>query len=216
MQAMKLDVDAKVLLDPAAAEWAKVPAETMAMAGTPVNLQPSRYIRTKWSDKPIGSVRSLDVRSTHNGKEVFFLLEWQDATKNVDYSGVDFPDGVGVLFPLNSDAPLTRMGSQKQPVNAWFWRADFEDGAQNITARGLGSVVETEKSSVSARGLWQDGRWRVVLARPLAVKEQEGEAVQLAVGKTYKVAFAAWEGSSGERAGLKSFSKAWRELTLES
>lgn len=215
MQAKKVDVDAKVLLDPGAAEWAQVPAETMAMGGTPLSLQPSRYIRTKWSDKPVGSVRSLSVRSAHNGKEVFFLLEWQDPSQNVDHSGTDFPDGAGVLFPLNADAPLNQMGSEKQPVNAWFWRADFEDGGQTITARGLGSVTAAEKSSVSAQGQWQDGRWRLVLARPLAVGEQEGEAVQLAVGKTCKVAFAVWEGSSGERAGLKSFSKQWRELTLD-
>jgi DMSO reductase family type II enzyme heme b subunit len=214
MQAKKVDAEAKVLLDPAAAQWAEVPAEAMAMGGTPVTLQPSRYIRTKWSDKPVGAVRGLTVKSAHNGKEVFFLLEWPDASKNVDHSGVDFPDGAGVLFPLNGDAPLLQMGSDKEPVNAWFWRADFEDGAQNITARGLGTVTASEKSAVSAKAQWEDGRWRVVLARPLAVAEQ-GEAVQLAAGKTYKVAFAVWEGGSGERAGLKSFSKEWRELAIE-
>jgi complex iron-sulfur molybdoenzyme family reductase subunit gamma len=183
------------------------------MGGTPLAQQPSRYIRTAWSDRPIGSVRSLAVRSAHNGKEVFFLLEWGDSTQNTDYVGRDFPDGAGILFPLNGDAPLDTMGSESQPVNAWFWRADFEDGAKNITASGIGTVDESEKSSIAARAQWNDGTWRVVFARPLTVAGNQ--AVALEAGKSLKVAFAVWEGSSGERAGIKSFSKRWQELTLE-
>jgi DMSO reductase family type II enzyme heme b subunit len=39
--------------------------------------------------------------------------------------------------------------------------------------------------------------------------------VALEAGKSVKVAFAVWDGASGERAGIKSFSKQWQELTLE-
>jgi len=213
MLAKKLTAEAKVLLDPAASAWDSVPVQTIAMGGTPLAQQPSRYIRTAWSDRPIGSVRSLAVRSAHNGKEVFFLLEWRDDTQNADYVGRDFPDSAGILFPLKGDAPLETMGSESQPVNAWFWRADSEDGARNITASGIGTVAESETSSIAARAQWQDGTWRVVFARPLTVAGNQ--AVALEAGKSLKVAFAVWEGSSGERAGIKSFSKHWQELTLE-
>jgi len=84
MLAKKLTAEAKTLLDPAASAWDSAPAETIIMGGTPLVQQPSRYIRTAWSDRPIGSVRSLVVRSAHNGKEVFFLLEWRDDTQNTD------------------------------------------------------------------------------------------------------------------------------------
>lgn len=215
MLAKKVSAEVKDLLDPASAQWAQVTAETIVMGEAPLAHQGSRYIRTVWSDRPIGRVRSLSVKSAHNSKEVFFMLEWADATKNDDYVGRDFPDAAGILFPLKGDAPLNTMGSEDQPVNAWFWRADFEDGAQNNTARGIGTVEPTEKSAISARGQWEDGTWRVVFARPLAVAEQKEETVQLEAGKPFKVAFAIWEGSSGERAGIKSFSKQWRELTLE-
>jgi DMSO reductase family type II enzyme heme b subunit len=215
MLAKKVTAKAKDLLNPASRQWAQVPAETMAMGGAPLAHQGSRYIRTAWSDRPIGQVRSLSVKSAHNNKEIFFLLEWADATKDDDYVGRGFPDGAGILFPLKADAPLKSMGSEGQPVNVWFWRADFEDGAQNNTARGVGTVEATEKSAISARGQWKASTWRVVFARPLAVAEQKDETVQLEVGKPVKVAFAIWEGSSGERAGIKSFSKDWRELTLE-
>jgi len=213
MLAKKVTAEAKVLLDPTAPAWDQVPAETIAMGGTPLAQQPSRYIRTAWSDRPIGSVRSLAVRSAHNGAEVFFLLEWQDDTQNTDYVGRDFPDGAGILFPLKGDAPLDTMGSESQPVNAWFWRADSEDGAKNVTASGIGSVEESEKSSIATRAQWKDGTWRVVFGRPLTVAGNQSAALE--AGKSVKVAFAVWEGSSGERAGIKSFSKHWRELTLE-
>jgi len=209
MLAKKVALNSKTLLNPASPEWEKVPVETINMGGTPLANQPSRYIRTAWADRPIGKVRFLNVRAAHNGKDLLFHLEWRDESCDVDYSGRGFPDGAGVLFPLNGDAPLTSMGSEEAPVNAWFWRADQPEAARNVRAQG------TEKSRIAARSEWKDGTWRLVLSRPLAVADQKGEAVQLAAGGSTKVAFAVWEGGSGERAGIKAFSKQWRELTLE-
>jgi DMSO reductase family type II enzyme heme b subunit len=87
-----------------------------------------------------------------------------------------------------------------------------EEDAQNLIARGAGSAEQTPKSFSQARARWLDGRWEVVLARPL---QANGEGVRLAAGKAAKVAFAVWEGSSQERAGIKSFSKRWQELEIE-
>jgi DMSO reductase family type II enzyme heme b subunit len=214
MLAKKVALDSKALLDPASPEWEKVPVETIAMGGTPLANQPSRYIRTVWADRPIGKVRFLSVRAAHNGKELLFHLEWQDESQDVDFNGRGFPDGAGVLFPLNGEAPLDTMGSEEAPVDAWFWRADRPEAARSVHAHGIGTVEDGEKSRINARCGWKDGTWRVVLARPLAVAEQKAE-VQFAAGKSTKVAFAVWDGGSGERAGIKSFSKQWRELSLE-
>ena len=208
-------LDSKTLLDPASPEWEKVPAENIDMGGTPLASQPSRYIRTVWSDRPIGTVRSLSVRAAHNGQDLLLRLEWQDDSRDADFLSRGFPDGAAVLFPLNGDAPLATMGSEKAPVNAWFWRADQPDVARNVQAQGIGSVEDTEKSRIAARSQWKDGAWSVVFSRPLTVADQKGEAVQLAAAKSTKVAFAVWEGSTGERAGIKAFSKRWRELSLE-
>jgi DMSO reductase family type II enzyme heme b subunit len=215
MKAVKLQLATRTLLNPAAAQWAKVPVEEVRMGGTPLHLQPSRYVRTAWAGKPLGAVRFLRVQAAHNSRDIIFRLEWQDETKNADYGdGTAFPDAAGILFPLNGDAPLQTMGSPEAPVNAWFWRANFPEGqAQNIVARGLGTVETTEESPVQARARWEDGRWQVVFARPLTVN---GEGtVQLTAKGAVKVAFAVWEGASQERAGLKSFSKEWRELLIE-
>src|SRR3989304_183616 len=80
------------------------------------------------------------------------------------------------------------------------------------SARPAGPAAQTPRSFGQARGRWLDGRWEVVFARPL---QADGEGVRLAPGKAAKVAFAVWEGSSQERAGIKSFSKRWQGLEIE-
>lgn len=212
MQAKKLTATTEELLNPASPHWRRVPAEAVALEGTPVQLQPSRYIRAKWSDQPTGTVRALTVRSAHNGRQLFFHVEWRDETANRGYGDRGFPDAVGILFPVNSDAPLQTMGSPKAPVNAWYWRAD-DDAARSIIATGLGTVTESHAARLLGRGLWQNGRWRVVIGRSLRSPREAG-SVRFRSGRPTKVAFAVWEGSQGERGGIKSFSNGWRELTL--
>jgi steroid C-25 hydroxylase gamma subunit len=213
MKAVKLQLATRTLLNPAAQQWPKVPTEEISLASTPLSQQPSPYVRAAWAGKPVGAVRFLKVQAAHNGKDIAFRLEWADETENTDHGdGSVFPDAAGVLFPLNKDAPLESMGSPEAPVNAWYWRANLPEGeGQNVIARGAGTVQEIPKSFAQSRANWADGRWQVVLARPLTI---DGDGVQLSPKQSTKVAFAVWEGSSQERAGLKSFSKSWRELEI--
>ncbi len=213
MKAAKLQLATRTLLNPAAQQWAKVPAEEISLASTPLSEQPSPYVRATWAGKPLGAVRFLKVQATHNGKDIAFRLEWADETENKDHGdGSVFPDAAGVLFPLNKDAPLESMGVPKAPVNAWYWRSNLPEGeGQNLIARGAGTVQETPKSFAQTRAHWADGRWQVVLTRPLTV---DGDGVQLSSKQSTKVAFAVWEGSSQERGGLKSFSKHWLDLEI--
>jgi complex iron-sulfur molybdoenzyme family reductase subunit gamma len=215
MRAVKIQLATRTLLNPASPQWGRVPVEELRMGGTPLHLQPSRYVRTVWAGRPLGAVRFLKVQAAHNGKDLLIRLEWQDPSQDVDYGdGSHFPDAAGVLFPLDGDAPLLTMGSEDKPVNAWYWRASFQrDEAENIIARGLGTVEEMPKSYLQARARWAEGKWTVVFTRPLAIDGNEG--VRLGSGQTVRVAFAVWEGASQERAGIKSFSKQWQELSIE-
>lgn len=212
MRAKRVDVDSKVLLDPTASQWQDVPSEAVAMGPTPAEKQNSPYVQLWARERPYGKLGSLSVRSAHNGKEIAFLLEWADSTQNLDFLDGKSPDGAGILFPLKGDAPLATMGSESQPVNAWFWRADLGDAGENLTASGLGSVERAGDGQIAAGSKWEGGTWRVVLSRALAAGEQ---GVPLEAGKSVKVAFAVWDGALGERAGLKSFSKGWLDLELE-
>lgn len=217
MQCKKVTASRDRLLDPAAAEWEGIEGESLKLDATPLANQPSEYIKASRDERQIGKVRNLMVQAAHDGRDIFFRLSWEDPDKNVEITDNDvFPDGCGVLIPLNGgDPPIDEMGSKDDPVNAWFWRADFEDKALNTVAEGLGTTKFSERSFVEAKSLWGNGAWSVVLVRLLAVPEQKDESVQLAPGAKVKVGFAVWEGSNGERAGVKSFSKEWRELELE-
>lgn len=214
MRAKRVDVDSEALLDPTASQWQDVPSQATAMGPTPAEGQNSRYAQLWAQERPYGKLETLTVRAAHDGKDIAFLLEWADPTQNVDFLNGNSPDGASVLFPLKGDAPLATMGNEGQPVNAWFWRADLE-AAENLAASGLGTVEAASDGQVVAKAKWEAGTWRVVLARPLATGGQSEQAIQLEAGKSVKVAFAVWDGGLGERAGLKSFSKAWLDLELE-
>jgi DMSO reductase family type II enzyme heme b subunit len=214
MKAVKLQLANRTLLNPAAPQWAKVPTEEIALGATPLYQQPSRYVRTAWAGKPVGAVRFLKVQAAHNGTNIAVRLEWADETQNTDHGdGSVFPDAAGILFPLRKDAPLESMGSPTAPVNAWYWRANLaENEAQNLISKGVGTAEASSRSLTQARARWAKGRWQVVFTRPLTVRR---DGVRLSPKKSTKVAFAVWEGSSQERAGLKSFSKGWQDLDIQ-
>lgn len=77
--------------------------------------------------------------------------------------------------------------------------------AEEATAAGLGTLTAHPPAEVTvqAKGVWEKGRWRVILRRPL-----EGG------GPVKKAAFAVWDGHAKDRDGQKSFS-VWNDLTLE-
>lgn len=217
MQCKKVTVHRDRLLDPAAADWEGIAGESMKLDATPLANQPSEYIKASRDERQIGKVRNLMVQTAHDGQDIFFRLSWEDADKNVEITDNDvFSDACGLLMPLNGgDPPIDEMGSKDDPVNAWLWRADSGDKAKNTVAEGLGTTKFSEHSAIETKSLWGNGGWSVVFVRPLAIPERKDEAVQLAPGAKVKVGFAVWEGSNGERAGVKSFSKEWRELELE-
>jgi complex iron-sulfur molybdoenzyme family reductase subunit gamma len=66
--------------------------------------------------------------------------------------------------------------------------------------------------AVTSRASWQDGRWTVVLRRPLDPGTDNG--VSLAPGDRVSVAFALWDGAARDRNGQKLVS-IWHDLVLE-
>jgi DMSO reductase family type II enzyme heme b subunit len=214
--ARSVNVPSRTLRDPGAVEWTRLPQERLEMVPTPLDQQPTEFLRTVWEDQEFGAVKELRVRAAHNGVGLFFQLEWDDPTQDTETSDIDvFTDGAGILFPLRGDAPIESMGSDDQPVNAWYWRADFGGEPKNVTASSTGSSVRLEAGSLRVRSRWSDARWTVVFGRAFTIEESPDIAVPLAPGKTTKVGFAIWEGGSGERGGFKAFSEEWQELEIQ-
>jgi len=202
MLVKKVSGDVGALADPAAAGWAQIPAEEVALSGTRADTQPSPYIQVAWKDRKIGQVGAVQVKAAHDGQQIAVLLQWNDPTENRAFVGTDFVDAAGILFPQDGDAPLA-MGSEAKPVRGWYWRAGGpEERVSEIIAAGMGTVTAAGTDGLSAQSTYGAGQWRVVLRGPVAA------------AKAGKAAFAIWDGANSERAGLKAVS-GWQELKIE-
>lgn len=194
--------------------WKSAKEYKIEMAATPLANQPSPYIKATRDEKEIGKIHEVDFKAVHNGKEVFFRLQWKSKNKNLVIGDLDtFPDGVALLFPMKDDidTPIKEMGTKDAPTNAWYWRADFENKPKNQISHGLSTSLYSDSSSIFANSDWQENQWTVVMGRAFEAPE---ESIKLTTGGKKSIGIAAWEGDAGERGGVKAFSKEWRDLDL--
>ncbi len=84
---------------------------------------------------------------------------------------------------------------------------------EEMTAHGFGSSTHISTTPSRGRGTWQDGKWYVVLDRPIASSDplikrfNENPNQQL-------VAFAVWDGSADNRGGRKNITN-WSPMKIE-
>jgi len=74
---------------------------------------------------------------------------------------------------------------------------------EELVAEGFGTLTHQPESASAGRGVWKDGRWAVVFARPLQTDDPldfqfDGSGGQISV--------AVWEGSAGNVGGRKHWS----------
>jgi cytochrome c len=141
------------------------------------------------------------------------------------YADVDsaYPNMAVDLYPFEQTDPGARPHAlEHQPREYITARAAGNlrsDPSQTFTgsslgAKGFGSLTMRPRVSqlVSASAKWQDGRWTVVLRRPLVVSPDGG--LTLAPGHRLSIAFAIWDGAARDRNGQKLVS-IWHDLRLE-
>ena len=101
------------LLNPFDPDWEKV---------TAVRIPLSRL----WQKDNNNSV-PIQVRARYNAGYVAILLEWNDATPDTGTYGIqDFQDGAGVQFSMTDQPGFHGMGSRTNPVDIWYWRAEWQ------------------------------------------------------------------------------------------
>jgi len=133
-------------------------------------------------------------------------------------SGVTIPSRrtnfliVALLVTIAAAPRLSVIGEVAVGQPQWYWRADLETG-ENLVAHGLGTDKPTNGAAIDAKSAWKDGRWSVVLSRPLKAKGADN--VKLTPGKKASFGVTIWEGSNRERGDLRSYSQQWHELTLD-
>ena len=216
MQVKRITASTDELLGLQAAAWAQAEETLVDMLPTSIALQPTEYIQNTFANRPYGEVTPVKVRCLHNGDAMFIRIEWPEPNPSRVLNNVNaFADGCGVLFPVAGDAVITEMGSVSQPVNAWHWRADYDDKPNSVTATSRGTSVRYKTNPLVARSAWRDGAWHVVMGRPFEVAEPHRRMIELKPGTTVKAGFAIWRGSNQERGGIKAYSPTWSDLNIE-
>ncbi|MEJ2231301.1 MAG: ethylbenzene dehydrogenase-related protein [Nitrospirales bacterium] len=133
--------------------------ETVAPLTVPLSGQ--IITRPVW---PEPSARALSIRSIHNGKDIAFLLEWQDATVNESLTPGVFRDGVAVALPLGDAPAFFCMGQLDHYVNIWHWKADWQSDVDRRAER----AKESKRKQSGPR------RFEVIPRRPSSVEDLIG------------------------------------------
>ncbi len=158
--------------------------------------------------------QDLYVKAVHNGSEIAFRFQWNDTTADTVVEEPNlFGDALAMEIPYSGTGDTSlAMGSQDEPVNIMFWRADLGQ-PQNIVAGG----IETPQPSPDAQNFehsqdWSSGVWTVVVRRPMSTATDN--QIDLSPGSQYNIAFANWDGSDKNRNGKKAFGN-WNTLSVE-
>lgn len=191
-------------LDPENPWWLEVEEAVVPLVGQ-VFVPPMLYAP---------AVDSLSVRVAYTDQEIGFFLTWNDPVRNMREGGGKTEDAVTLSVPLkmepgSKERPYFGMGDKAHPVALWHWTA----GAQMIhqhMSRGFTDIKPLEGPDVDSQALYRDGQWTVVIRSQL--KREDGPSFPF---QTYiPVAFAVFEGSNGEKGGMKGIST-WQTLFLE-
>lgn len=122
---------------------------------------------------------------------------------------VQFPTAI----PEGMERPYFLMGEADDPVYLWVWGSGRE-GALEAVGHGLGDVTPLAgESALAATADFADGRWRVLLRRPLSGPEAENR-LQFGPGRAIPMALFAWDGSNGE-SGKQGSISTWYFLYLD-
>lgn len=173
-------------------------------------------LRVAWND-PVADVEPGDVRRGA-------VEGW---TAEDSYPPL-FPDGerrrgayrdeLEVVFPTTGFEPILPhfvYGDSRRPVALWRWTAETVSPAgarpiEVLRAAGVSRPPEVDPADhrlATGRGSWADGRWSVVLRRPL------GEDSPFSEGGFVPVSFHVRDGSNGET-GLRMSLSSWYYLHL--
>jgi DMSO reductase family type II enzyme heme b subunit len=170
--------------DPTAAAWS-----TASQAEFPMSPQVHWPVRITEV-----TAKSIKVKGLHDGTNVAILLEFADPSEDPeDAAAIEFMVGDTKAHFAHGQT----MGQvEGGPVNIWYWKN--KDGkAVDMSAKGFGTLKPQAHQDVKAKGMYQDGVWKVVFSRPFTT-ENTVEDTQLKPGDFTGIAFALWDGKKTE------------------
>lgn len=134
-------------------------------------------------------------------------------------------DSVAIQFSVKPveahEKPHFMWGNTSNPVYLLKWNADWQEDAQRrspvdeMNAKGHKNPPKSqtdEGRKAMGKGVWKDGRWNVVIVRPLLTEDKND--AQFERGKFIPISFQAWNGANSEEGSRMSLST-WNYLMLE-
>ncbi len=190
--------------DPNVAFWRTMPPQNIPLMGQ-VIMDPRNF-------NP--AIDIVAVRAAYNDQEIAFQLTWDDPTPSqpdgkqvaADVVALQFPPSVGT----GTERPYFLMGDASEAVYQLRW--EYGKGVVEATANGPGKIAVLEGSEATAKGVFQNGQYRVVIKRPLVSKD--ANRLTFRPGVFTPIAFQAWDGGAGET-GTKMSLTSWYYLRLE-
>ena len=172
--------------DPAAAAWSSA-----APAKFPLSPQvhwPARILEV--------TAKDVTVRGLNDGKQVAIMLEYEDPTEDADdAAAVEFMVGDKKAHFAHGQ-PMAQV--EGGPVNIWFWK-NKDAKAGDMNAKGFGTLKVQAQQDVKGKGVYQNGKWKVVFSRALATGDAND--TQFKPGEFINIAFAVWDGKKDAASG---------------
>lgn len=227
-------VDSKPVMDGSAPEWQSIlPVflPTTSQQATPpmgggaieriavraVHFDDRIYVMLEWSDRTSDMYTNAHEAFTdavaiqfpaEAGSEVPAICMGQaDQAVNIwqwraDQQAPALPlpeDGYVDMYPSTDDLFFTA----RQAGNS-LSQADGRSAVSNLVAGGFGTLEVSTHGDLVGDAIYQDGRWMVVFSRPFQGATNMEPTID--GSGPIDVAFAVWDGSQGERNGIKSVS----------
>ena len=145
------------------------------------------------------TVKSVKVRALHDGSQIAVLLEYEDPTEDPDdAAALEFMVGEQKAHFAHGQPMLQVQGG---PVNIWYWK-NKDAKVLDMNAQGFGTLKVQDKQDTHGKGVYQNGKWRVVFSRALGTGDAEHDT-QIKPGEFINIAFAIWDGKKTASGELK-------------
>ncbi len=144
------------------------------------------------------------------------IILWRsDFQRDIEEGFTDIQDifpNLGITYYPELDQPDAVTFRPAEAVGNPLASSTRSEPIERLYAEGFGTLESRESVDATGWGQWQDGKWQVIITRPLVPEDDSNS--QLELGQLTTLAIASWDGDNQEVDGKKSVS-AWLILEVE-